>query len=736
MNKISFKLLGFIKSIGKLSIIFLLVFFLTNVNAQQYNITGSAVPMVNPGCYRLTNTTGQGGAVWNIYKINLTQAFDITLTLNFGNRSEIHYVPATCGADGIAFILQPLSSGIVGTGSGAGFHGITPSVGVVMDTYVDNPTDPSYQHISINKNGDELHATTNELAPPTAAVGFPTNITDGLDHLFRFKWNPTISGIGTMNIYFGNATVLPTTPTITYTGNIVANIFANDPDVYWGVTGTTGGCWNVQYVCMTTISNFLSDSTTCAGVPVNFTNNSVSGLPITSWMWHFGDGDSSNLASPIHTYNSPGNYNVSLAIVNSGGFSSTMTHSIIVHPLPNVVVNDPIICKGDTAVLTATGATTYTWNNGLIPGAVQHVVPLQTTFYVVKGITIWGCSSKDTALVTVNPLPIVNLTNDTSICIGDSAKLTISGAISYLWSTTQTSSSIIVSPVIDSIFLVAATDINGCILDTAVHVYMYESPQLSFSFSPNPAEGCAPVIVSYTDESTPLLQTWLWNFGDGNTSTQQNPTHSYNIPGDFDISLSVTTTHGCFGTLTLPTFVKVFENPTASFTSNNLQFSLSFANVLFNSTASSANVNQWHWDFGNTSLTDDSSNLQNPSYQYLNQGSFKVWLYVKTIHGCTDSTTLTITVIEDSLVFPNIITPNGDGINDYLYIKNLENVPDNTLRIFNRWGKKIYEKDHYIPDIDRWDGNDLSDGTYYYILTFKGILQQGEHKSSLMILRK
>ena len=188
-----------------------------NTRAQQYNVSGNAIAMTSPGCYRLTNTLNQIGAVWNIYKINLNQTFDITLSLNFGNRSEIHFVPATCGADGLSFVLQPLSSGAFGLGSGVGFHGITPSLGIIMDTYIDNPTDPAYQHISINKNGDELHGSANELIPPTSAVGFPLNITDGLDHLFRFTWTPTLTGTGTINVYFGNSITLPTVPTITYT---------------------------------------------------------------------------------------------------------------------------------------------------------------------------------------------------------------------------------------------------------------------------------------------------------------------------------------------------------------------------------------------------------------------------------------------------------------------------------------------------------------------------------------
>jgi len=134
-------------------------------------------------------------------------------------------------------------------------------------------------------------------------------------------------------------------------------------------------------------------------------------------------------------------------------------------------------------------------------------------------------------------------------------------------------------------------------------------------------------------------------------------------------------------------------------------------------------------------LANDTSNLQNPSSQYLEQGNFLIWLYVSTIHGCLDSTSISILVVEDSLAFPNFITPNGDGVNDYLFIKNLKNVKDNGLTVFNRWGKKVYDKVAYDPEVDRWDGSDLADGTCFYILTYKSIFQQGEHRSSLTIMR-
>lgn len=379
------------------------------------------------------------------------------------------------------------------------------------------------------------------------------------------------------------------------------------------------------------------------------------------------------------------------------------------------------------------------WNSGTNTTAIISIKNQNTILsgndyaiddlYFAKYYTVF-----DSAKIVVLK-PQLQISNDDTICEGNSANLVVSGANSYLWNTGQNTAGISVSPTINSTYTVIGSDIHGCVADTFVNVYLFESPQLSFSLDPYPAKGCAPLTVDFTDESTPVMQSFLWNFGDGNTSTVQHPNHTYLTAGNYDVSLSVTTTDGCIGSLTLPSIVKVYENPVASITADHLQVPLSYANVNFNSSASSTNVTNWHWDFGDGLFLDDTSNLQNPIYQYLNQGNFTVWLVVKTVNGCTDSTFMQIDVIEDSLVFPNIITPNGDGFNDYLDIPNLENLDDNKLIIFNRWGKKVYEKEHYIPDDDKWDGRDLADGTYYYILKYKGILQEGEYKGSLTILR-
>ena len=164
-------------------LVFIVLTGMLNIaNAQQYNVTGTAFAMSTPGCYTLTNTTTQSGAIWNIYTIDLTQPFDITLTLNFGNQlGKLLVMSLQVWCRWMSFVLQPVSSGVFGMGSGVGFHGINPSLGVIMDSYTANPTDPAYQHISINQNGDESHTTytPSGICPPagTVLVSNPNELT-------------------------------------------------------------------------------------------------------------------------------------------------------------------------------------------------------------------------------------------------------------------------------------------------------------------------------------------------------------------------------------------------------------------------------------------------------------------------------------------------------------------------------------------------------------------------------
>ena len=182
--------------------------------------------------YRLTpNTRYTFGGIWYQNKMNLNNDFYLEFELYFGTKDG-------SGADGMAFVLQPLNTNQGGNGGNLGFGGIQPSVGVEYDDWRNsNFADPSADHIAILKNGSVHHATAH-LDP---AVGYYTvaNMEDGTYHHTAIEW---IASSKTLNVYYEGTLVRTVTQDITNT------IFSGNPDVFWGWTGATGAAYNNQYV--------------------------------------------------------------------------------------------------------------------------------------------------------------------------------------------------------------------------------------------------------------------------------------------------------------------------------------------------------------------------------------------------------------------------------------------------------------------------------------------------------
>ena len=151
------------------------------------------------------------------------------------------------------------------------------------------------------------------------------------------------------------------------------------------------------------------------------------------------------------------------------------------------------------------------------------------------------------------------------------------------------------------------------------------------NFSANPQQGCVPVIVSFTDNSTGNPTSWNWNFGNGNTSTLRNPVTSYLTPGAYTISLTVTNASGT-NTLTKSQYIIINDNPTANFSATNTNgcypLNTQFTDL---STPGAGNTNvNWLWDFGD----GGTSTLQNPVYAYITPGTYSVSLTVTNNKGC------------------------------------------------------------------------------------------------------
>lgn len=135
------------------------------------------------------------------------------------------------------------------------------------------------------------------------------------------------------------------------------------------------------------------------------------------------------------------------------------------------------------------------------------------------------------------------------------------------------------------------------------------------------------------------------------------------------------------------------------------------------------------WDFGD----GGKSNIDNPSHLYQAIETYNGFFKYTTDDGCTDSILFIVDVREIKLEVPNVFTPNGDGINDYFEIKNLDSYVSNELVIYNRWGKKVYEASNYR---NQWDGNSLNNGVYYYVLKCVGFYSDEEYMGSVTIMGK
>ncbi len=410
-----------------------------------------------------------------------------------------------------------------------------------------------------------------------------------------------------------------------------------------------------------------------------------------------------------------------------------------------------IVCNAtnNTAVLWSNGATTFN----------QTVTPTTNTMYTVTitdtTVTPY-ISAIDSVYVVVNPIPTPDFTvvspicsEDTSIIkyignsttnpifhwnIGGDTLLTIgsgAGPIQVMWNKP-------INPAtsVNTITLVVENQFH-CFSNPAVHdVTVNATPDVSFTQS-QPTFGCAPLTVVFTDETTPAVASWNWDFGDGTTSTTQSPTHVYQAIGSFPLKLSITTIGGCYGEFLQPGAVTVYDQPKADFTwdppiGTRLNPLIHFTNLTtpVNPTFS------WSWDFGDNTAASDS---MHPSHSYPSipeEKDYTVTLVATSDFGCNDTVSYNyVKIIDDVLIFPNIITPNGDGINDKFMIGALIKggaYTETQVIIYNRWGKKVYENPNYQND---FGGEGLPDGVYYVTIKAKGILKDVEYKSSLQILK-
>jgi PKD repeat protein len=256
-----------------------------------------------------------------------------------------------------------------------------------------------------------------------------------------------------------------------------------------------------------------------------------------------------------------------------------------------------------------------------------------------------GCTATDDVTVTVHSNPTADAGPDQSICEGGSTTIggspTASGGTSpysYSWSNSASLScsncaNPTASPSSSTTYTVTVTDNNGCSDLDAMTVSVNDKPTADFTFSGQ----CEGSGTQFTDQSSGSISSWSWDFDDGNTSTQQNPTHVYSSSGVYNVELIVSTSANCKDTITKA--VQVFTEPSADFTATT-ECETDTTHFTDNSSISSGSITSWFWDFddGNTSTQ------QNPDHVYNTSGTFDAKLIVTSDEGCKDTMVKTVTV--------------------------------------------------------------------------------------------
>ena len=273
---------------------------------------------------------------------------------------------------------------------------------------------------------------------------------------------------------------------------------------------------------------------------VTFTDISTSAVPITSWAWDFGDGTTSPLENPpVHTYALPGMYTVKLTVIDGNGARDTRTVQGAVNVLP-VAVPVPTVSPAVTTVVpvVTTVAPVYilpvsdftvTPSSGTAPLLVTFTDISRSAFPLSSWVWDFGDGTTSTLQNPVHTYSsrglytvILTITDN----YGEKHTKTVLGAVNILQE---------VVPVTPSTVTPAITNV----------VPVYSLPVSSFTSTPS--SGTAPLLVTFTDISTSSvpITNWVWDFGDGTTSTLQNPpVHTYSAAGTYPITLDVTDAKG------------------------------------------------------------------------------------------------------------------------------------------------------------------------------------------------
>jgi gliding motility-associated-like protein len=398
--------------------------------------------------------------------------------------------------------------------------------------------------------------------------------------------------------------------------------------------------------------------------------------------------------------------------------NSQITVTVNAKPdMPTITSDGPVtFCAGEGVTLTSSAGSSYLWSTGETTPGIN--VSTEGS-YSVRVTNASGCQSEASAatLVTVNSIPatpIILADGPTTFCTGDSVTLTADAGSTYLWSTGATTPDILVTTAGN--YTVKVTNASGCESPTSAPVLININALPTVIITSSNSAMCLNDLRTLTGD--PAGGTFIIAAGPGSITG-----NILSANGIGNIDLVYHYTDAC--TNEAAQSIIVTERP-VSIPGPDQELNFVFETQM-NAELSPSETGEWSLVSGSGQLSD----LHSPTagVTELSVGD-NIFLWKVANGGCEASAEVKITVYD--LFVPSVITPNGDGKNDYFSIGENDNQVE--LIIFNRWGNEEFNSKNYLND---WNGENnhgdlLPNDTYFFILKFEnGVVKKG----SVLILR-
>jgi gliding motility-associated-like protein len=489
------------------------------------------------------------------------------------------------------------------------------------------------------------------LPKPIADFSFVNNCQDSFI-VFSDASTVDNSSIVAWNWDFGDGSAPATTqnPSHPYTSSGTYTVRL----VAWAKTGCNDTITKKVTIYPLPVPDFTISADCSRDTLIFVDKSTISSGTIFSRGWNFGDGNSANGTTVKNAFANPGTYNVKLTVISDNGCPVSVVKKIVIKPRPRASFDYFSACIGrnttfadKSTVDTPNTINGWLWSfgDGSAPASGQIVTHkyAKSGIFIVRLVvfTTGGCTDTLRQVVNITPTPVAAFKAkdnclDSAIQFTDESTVSAGGIVDWQWDFGDS------TPIVTSnktpihkfnktgtfdVKLVVVTD-NGC-RDSVIHsIIVYPQPEAGFIYTTH----CADSAVTFTDTTriaSGNVAAWFWDFGDGSTSTDQNPQHKFFKGGKYTVILTAFSDQKCQSRQMQD--VTVFPLPVVDFQA--LTACTNSTSTFYDNTQSSDPIIQRIWFFGD----GDTASAEIAKHVYKDSGFYNVTLLERTSKGCVDS---------------------------------------------------------------------------------------------------